>query len=172
MKKQGSPAPLLHLVPLIGLDEGVLMTLEEPIPQLLLVSLVQLEFQGPVVALLVGVDVPYQGAAQCQGRQSFYAEGTVQPIALGQGRWQTGHDETAEGEAMHLILGIAGVQDGLLIESPGTQVRGAQLRDGRGGDAQFGVAFRRQGTMQRKTQLMAGDTGLDRQGAGPLQQAL
>lgn len=88
MKKQGSPAPLLHLVPLIGLDEGVLMTLEEPIPQLLLVSLVQLEFQGPVVALLVGVDVPYQGAAQCQGRQSFYAEGTVQPIALGQGRWQ------------------------------------------------------------------------------------
>ena len=68
MKRQGSPAPLLHLVPLIGLDEGVLMTLEEPVPQLLLVSLVQLEFHGPVVVLLlVGVDMPYQGAAQCQG---------------------------------------------------------------------------------------------------------
>lgn len=68
MKRQGSPAPLSHLVPLIGLDEGVLMTLEEPVPQLLLVSLVQLEFHGPVVVLLlVGVDMPYQGAAQCQG---------------------------------------------------------------------------------------------------------
>ena len=73
---------------------------------------------------------------------------------------------------MHLILGIAGVQDGFLIESPGAQVRGAQLCDGGGCDAQLGVAFRRQGTMQRKTQLMAGDAGLDRQGAGPLQQAL
>lgn len=96
----------------------------------------------------------------------------MQPVALGQSRWQAGHDETTEGEAVHLILGIAGVQDGFLIESPGAQVRGAQLRDGRGGDAQLGVAFRRQGTMQRKTQLMAGDAGLDRQGAGPLQQAL
>lgn len=67
MKKQGSPAPLLHLVPLISLDEGVLMTLEEPVPQLLLVSLVQLEFHGPVMVLLVRLDMPYQGAAQCQG---------------------------------------------------------------------------------------------------------
>ena len=33
MKRQGSPAPLLHLVPLIGLDEGVLMTLEQPVAQ-------------------------------------------------------------------------------------------------------------------------------------------
>ena len=67
MKRQGSPAPLSHLVPLIGLDEGVLMTLEEPVPQLLLVSLVQLEFHGPVMVLLVRLDMPYQGAAQCQG---------------------------------------------------------------------------------------------------------
>ena len=87
MKKQGSPAPLLHLVPLIGLDEGVLMTLEEPVPQLLLISLVQLELQGPVMVLLVGLDMPYQGAAQCQGGQSLDAEGAVQPIALGQSRW-------------------------------------------------------------------------------------
>ncbi len=45
----------MSLVTLIGLDEGVLVALEEPVPQLFLILLAQPELDGPVMAMWIGM---------------------------------------------------------------------------------------------------------------------
>ncbi len=97
----------MSLVTLIGLDEGVLVALEESVPQLFLILLAQPELDGPVMAMWIGIHVPDEGACHGQGREILDAKVSAKWISLGKGVRQAGHDETSKGEAVsdipHLI---------------------------------------------------------------------
>ena len=138
-KRQGAGL-LLSLVTLIGLDEGVLVALEESVPQLFLILLAQPGTDGPVMAMWLAstclTRVPVmakEGDPRCEGIRQVGS-----PLA--KASRQAGHDETSKGEAVYLVLRVFGAKHGLFVESPGAQMGRTQLGNGRRGDAQLGVA--------------------------------
>ena len=67
-QEPGSPVVFITL---IGLDEGVLVALEEPVPQLFLILLAQPELDGPVMAMLIGIHVPDEVPVMARGGSSM-----------------------------------------------------------------------------------------------------
>ena len=162
-RDRGAGLPVAF-TPLIGLDEGVLMTLEEPVPQLFLIVLVQSKLHGPVMLALVGIHMPDQAARHRQGESPSMQRVPFRdrPLTMDAGRPATMRPPR---ERLCTSYSVSPLRStACFFEAPGAQMRRAKLGDGGGGDAQFGVALRGLGAVQRKTQLVAGDAGLECQG--------